>query len=93
MRQNVESFKRNNQVLKDNWQDKKADQFGTTCITIVHGNCQEYMQTVDQVHAGINSSVEQLKSMAEELAKEMNMQSYAYNQKLDGKISGYPQRL
>ncbi len=88
MHQNAESFKRNNQLLKDNWKDKKSDQFSSTCITVVHGNCQEYMQTIEQLHNGINTSLEELENLVKELAREIDMQSYAYNLKLDGKISG-----
>ena len=71
MHQYVQAFNRNNQVLKDNWQDKKSEHFSDTCITIVNNTCQEYMQTIEQVQAGINSSLEQLKSMEQELAKEL----------------------
>lgn len=88
LHQYVQSFSRNNQVLKDNWHDKKSEQFSSTCITVVHGNCQEYMQTVEQTRSGINSTVEQLKSMAEELSKEMDMQTHAFILKMDGKNSG-----
>lgn len=87
MHQNVEVFNRNNQVLKDNWNDKQSEHFSTTCITVVHGNCQEYMQTIEQTRTGINRSIEQLESMVQELAKEISMESYAYNLKLDGKIN------
>lgn len=87
MHQNVQSFNRNNQVLKDNWHDTKSDQFSSTCITVVHGNCQEYMQTIEQLHNGINTSLEEMENLVKELAKEIDMQSYAYNQKLDGKIN------
>ena len=71
MHQYVQAFNRNNQVLHDNWQDKKSEHFCDTCITVVNNTCQEYMQTVEQVQVGINSSLEQLKSMEEELAKEL----------------------
>jgi uncharacterized protein YukE len=71
MHQYVQAFNRNNQVLKDNWQDKKSEHFSDTCITIVNNTCQEYMQTVEQVQVGINSSIEQLKAMEQELSKEM----------------------
>ena len=36
MHQYVQAFNRNNQVLKDNWQDKKSEHFSDTCITIVN---------------------------------------------------------
>ena len=55
MHQYVQAFNRNNQVLTDNWQDKKSEHFSDTCITIVNNTCQEYMQTVEQVQVGINS--------------------------------------
>jgi uncharacterized protein YukE len=74
----VQSFNRNNQVLKDNWQDKKSEHFSDTCITIVNNTCQEYMQTVEQVQVGINSSLEQLKDMERELANDMNKPEWAY---------------
>lgn len=78
MHQYVQAFNRNNQVLHENWQDKKSDQFSSTCITIVNNTCQEYMQTVEQVQVGINSSIEQLKAMEQELAKELNSPEWAY---------------
>ena len=78
MHQYVQAFNRNNQVLHENWQDKKSDQFSSTCITIVNNTCQEYMQTVEQVQVGINSSIEQLKAMEQELAKELNSPECAY---------------
>lgn len=78
MHQYVQAFNRNNQILKDNWQDKKSEHFSDTCISIVNNTCQEYMQTVEQVHTGINSSIEQLKSMEQELAKDMNSPEWAY---------------
>ncbi len=78
MHQYVQAFNRNNQILKDNWQDKKSEHFSDTCISIVNNTCQEYMQTVEQVHSGINSSIEQLKSMEQELAKDMNSPEWAY---------------
>lgn len=78
MHRYVQTFERNNQVLKDNWQDRKSEHFSDTVITIVNNTCQEYMQTVDQVYTGINSSIEQLKSMEQELAKEMNSPEWAY---------------
>ena len=78
MHQYVQAFNRNNQVLKDNWQDKKSEHFSDTCITIVNNTCQEYMQTVEQVQVGINSSLEQLKSMEQELNKELTAQTWAF---------------
>ncbi len=78
MHQYVQAFNRNNQVLTDNWQDKKSEHFGDTCITIVNNTCQEYMQTVEQVQVGINSSLEQLKSMEHELSKELNSPEWAF---------------
>ena len=78
MHQYVQSFNRNNQVLKDNWQDKQSEHFSDTCITIVNGTCQEYMQTVEQVQTGINSSLEQLKSMEQELNKELTAPTWSY---------------
>ena len=73
LHQYAQAFNRNNKVLLDNWQDKKSEHFSDTCITIVNGSCQEFMQTVEQAHSGINSSIEQLKRMDEELTKEMNV--------------------
>ena len=78
MHQYVQAFNRNNQVLKDNWQDKKYEHFSDTCITIVNNTCQEYMQTVEQVQVGINSSLEQLKSMEQELNKELTAPTWAF---------------
>lgn len=78
MHQYVQAFNRNNQILKDNWQDKKSEHFSDTCITIINGTCQEYMQTVEQVQMGINSSLEQLKSMEQELSKELNSPTWAF---------------
>lgn len=78
MHQYVQAFNRNNQILKDNWQDKKSEHFSDTCITIVNNTCQEYMQTVEQVQMGINSSIEQLKSMEEELKKELTSPTWAH---------------
>ena len=72
MHQYVQAFNRNNQVLHDNWQDKKSDHFSDTCITVVNNTCQEYMQV------GINSSLEQLKSMEQELNKELSSAEWAY---------------
>jgi len=77
MHQYVQAFNRNNQILKDNWQDKKSEHFSDTCITIVNGTCQEYMQTVEQVQMGINSSLEQLKSMEQELNKELSAPTWS----------------
>jgi uncharacterized protein YukE len=78
MHQYVQAFNRNNQVLKDNWQDKKSEHFSDTCITIVNNTCQEYMQTVEQVQVGINSSLEQLKSMEQELNKELTAPTWSF---------------
>ena len=78
MHQYVQAFNRNNQILKDNWQDKKSEHFSDTCITIVNNTCQEYMQTVEQVQTGINSSLEQLKSMEQELAKDLSAPTWSY---------------
>ena len=78
MHQYVQAFNRNNQVLKDNWQDKKSEHFSDTCITIVNNTCQEYMQTVEQVQVGINSSIEQLKSMEQELNKALTAPTWSY---------------
>lgn len=39
------------------------------------------MQTVDQVYTGINSSIEQLKSMEQELSKELNAPTWSYKEK------------
>lgn len=78
MHQYVQAFNRNNQILKDNWQDKKSEHFSDTCITIVNGTCQEYMQTVEQVQMGINSSLEQLKSMEQELNKDLSAPTWSY---------------
>ena len=78
MHQYVQAFNRNNQVLKDNWQDKKSEHFSDTCITIVNNTCQECMQTVEQVQVGINSSLEQLKSMEQELSKDLNAPEWAF---------------
>lgn len=78
MHQYVQAFNRNNQVLKDNWQDKKSEHFSDTCITIVNNTCQEYMQTVEQVQVGINSSIEQLKAMEQELTKDLNSPEWAF---------------
>lgn len=78
MHQYVQAFNRNNQILKDNWQDRKSEHFSDTCITIVNGTCQEYMQTVEQVQMGINSSLEQLKAMEQELNKELSAPTWSY---------------
>ena len=78
MHQYVQAFNRNNQILKDNWQDKKSEHFSDTCVTIVNGTCQEYMQTVEQVQMGINSSLEQLKAMEQELNKELSAPTWSY---------------
>lgn len=78
MHQYVQAFNRNNKILLENWQDKKSEHFSDTCITIVNNTCQEYMQTVEQVQVGINSSIEQLKSMEQELSKEMNAPTWSY---------------
>ena len=78
MHQYVQAFNRNNQILKDNWQDKKSEHFSDTCITIVNGTCQEYMQTVEQVQMGINSSLEQLKAMEQELNKELSAPTWSF---------------
>ena len=78
MHQYVQAFNRNNQILQDNWQDKKSKHFSDTCITVVNGTCQEYMQTVEQVQTGINSSLEQLKSMEQELSKELTAPTWSY---------------
>ena len=78
MHQYVQAFNRNNQILQDNWQDKKSEHFSDTCITIVNGTCQEYMQTVEQVQMGINSSLEQLKSMEQELNKDLSAPTWSY---------------
>lgn len=78
MHQYVQAFNRNNQILKDNWQDKKSEHFSDTCISIVNNTCQEYMQTVEQVQMGINSSLEQLKSMEQELSKDLNAPTWTY---------------
>ena len=78
MHQYVQAFNRNNQILQDNWQDKKSEHFSDTCITIVNGTCQEYMQTVEQVQMGINCSLEQLKSMEQELNKELSAPTWSY---------------
>lgn len=73
LHQYVQAFENNNTVLVENWQDRKSDYFSNTCITVVNGSCQEYMQTVEQTRSGINSSIEHLKAMIEELEKEMNI--------------------
>jgi len=78
MHQYVQAFNRNNQILKDNWQDRKSEHFSDTCVTIVNNTCQEYMQTLEQVQTGINSSLEQLKSMEQELSKELNAPTWSY---------------
>ena len=78
MHQYVHAFNRNNQILQDNWQDKKSEHFSDTCITIVNGTCQEYMQTVEQVEMGINSSIEQLKSMEQELDKDLSAPTWSF---------------
>jgi uncharacterized protein YukE len=78
MHQYVQAFNKNNQILVDNWQDKKSEQFSSTCVTVVNNTCQEYMQTVEQVQTGINSSLEQLKSMEQELNKKLSMNPSDY---------------
>lgn len=78
MHQYVQAFNRNNQILRENWQDKKSEHFSDTCITIVNGTCQEYMQTVEQVQTGINSSLEQLKSMEQELSKGLSVPTWSF---------------
>lgn len=80
MHQYVQAFNRNNQILHENWQDRKSDHFSDTCITIVNNTCQEYMQTIEQAQVGINSSLEQLKSMEQELSKELSSPTWAYRQ-------------
>lgn len=78
LNQYTQGFNRNNQILTDNWQDKQSEHFSDTCITIVNGSCQEFAQTVEQVRAGINSSIEQLKAMEQELSKERTSPTWAY---------------
>jgi len=80
MHQYVQAFNRNNQILHENWQDRKSEHFSDTCITIVNNTCQEYMQTIEQAQVGINSSLEQLKSMEQELSKELSSPTWAYRQ-------------
>ena len=78
MHQYVQAFDRNNQILKENWQDRKSEHFSNTCISIVHNTCQEYMQTVEQVYTGINSSIEQLINMEKELSHDLNAPTWSY---------------
>ena len=78
MHQYVQAFNRNNQILQDNWQDKKSEHFSDTCVIIVNNTCQEYMQTVEQVQMGINSSLEQLKAMEQELNKELSAPTWSF---------------
>lgn len=78
LHQYVQAFDHNNKILNENWQDKKSEHFSDTCITIVNGSCQEYAQTVEQVRTGINSSIEQLKAMEQELSKELSSPEWAY---------------
>lgn len=78
MHQYVQAFGRNNKILLENWQDKKSEHFSNTCITVANLNCQEYMQTVEQTDSGVNTSVKQLESMAEELLKEIAAPTWAY---------------
>lgn len=80
MHQYVQAFNRNNQILHENWQDRKSEHFSDTCITIVNNTCQEYMQTIEQAQVGINSSLEQLKSMEQELSKELSSPTWTYRQ-------------
>ena len=69
MHRQVQQFNQNNKILKENWQDKQSDHFAGTCITVANSNCMEFMQTTEQLGSGVNSSLEQLKSMAAELSK------------------------
>ena len=78
MHQYVQAFNKNNQTLIENWQDKQSEHFSDTCIAIVNNTCQEYMQTVEQFQVGINSSLEQLKSMEQELDKELTAPEWAF---------------
>ena len=78
MHQYVQAFNRNNQVLNENWQDRKSEHFSDTCITIVNNTCQEYMQTVEQASTGINSSLEHLKEMERELNKLLSAPTWSY---------------
>jgi len=78
MHQYVQAFNRNNRILTENWQDKKSEHFSDTCITVVNNSCQEYMQTVEQVRMGINSSLEQLKSMEQELHKDLSAPTWSF---------------
>ena len=78
MHLNVQTFDKNNKILQENWQDRQSEHFSDTCITIVNGSCQELMQTVEQVQTGINSSIEHLKAMADELSKELTAPTWAY---------------
>lgn len=78
MHQYVQAFNRNNQLLTDNWQDKKSELFSDTCITKVNGTCQEYMLTIEQVLISINSSLEQLKLMEQELDRGLSAPTWSY---------------
>ena len=69
MHRQVQTFNRNNKILNDNWQDKQSDHFAETCINVVNSTCTEFMQTTEQLGSGVNSSLEQLRNMAEELSK------------------------
>lgn len=40
MHQYVQAFNRNNQILKDNWQDKKSEHFSDTCTILVRNICR-----------------------------------------------------
>ena len=80
MHQYVQAFNRNNRILTENWQDKKSEHFSDTCITVVNNSCQEYMQTVEQVRMGINSSLEQLKSMEQELHKDLSAPTWSFKE-------------
>lgn len=81
MYQYTQAFDRNNKILAENWQDKKSDHFADTCISVINGNCQQLMQTVEQVRTGLNSSLEQLKAMKEELEKDMRTPASSYGSK------------
>ena len=63
----LQSFRKNNRVLSDNWCDNQAERFSQSILDGMTNSSQGFIQLMEEGRSGIGSIISQLEDMEKEL--------------------------
>ena len=63
----LQSFKKNNRILSDNWKDDQSDRFAQFVLSRMANASQGFIQSVENDKNGIGAIISQMEEMEKEL--------------------------